>query len=253
MTLTIQQSPTPIVKKQTIEIINPDETKTVVFRDFPRSTSASAGSCASTSSRCRARRTPATTRPNTRSSSRSALMSLELAVAIAAAAAAAIALGACAWLWLRVERLRAAQRVLLGGGRSDLVEFAVSLQGRIDDLHRAVDEIAAGLSRVDRRVDGSLTNTAVDPLRRLRGQRRPAVGVVRVPRLEPHGHGGDRHPGPRLRAPLREGARAGQGADRALSRGAGGGRAAGALAQQSASRKTALRWYLRSSCNRFSS
>lgn len=35
VTLTIQQSPTPIVKKQTVEIINPDETKTVVFRDFP--------------------------------------------------------------------------------------------------------------------------------------------------------------------------------------------------------------------------
>ena len=51
--------------------------------------------------------------------------------------------------------------MLLGGGRSDLVDFAVSLQGRIDDLHRAVDEIAAGLSRVDQRVDGSLTNTAV--------------------------------------------------------------------------------------------
>ena len=51
--------------------------------------------------------------------------------------------------------------MLLGGGRTDLVDFAVSLQGRIDDLHRAVDEIAAGLSRVDRRVDGSLTNTAI--------------------------------------------------------------------------------------------
>jgi len=84
-----------------------------------------------------------------------------LIVAIVAAAAAAIALGACFWLWVRVRRLRAAQRVLLGGGRSDLVDFAVSLQGRIDDLHRAVDEIAAGLSRVDQRVDGSLTNTAV--------------------------------------------------------------------------------------------
>ena len=35
VTLTIQQSPTPIVKKQTIDIINPDETKTVVFDDFP--------------------------------------------------------------------------------------------------------------------------------------------------------------------------------------------------------------------------
>jgi hypothetical protein len=35
VTLTIQQSPTPIVKKQTIDIINPGETKTVAFRDFP--------------------------------------------------------------------------------------------------------------------------------------------------------------------------------------------------------------------------
>jgi len=34
VTLTIQQSPTPIVKKQTVDIINPDETKTVVFEDF---------------------------------------------------------------------------------------------------------------------------------------------------------------------------------------------------------------------------
>lgn len=88
-------------------------------------------------------------------------MSPELIVAIAAAGAAAIALGACFWLWVKVRRLRNAQRVLLGGGRSDLVEFAVSLQGRVDDLHRAVDEVAAGLSRVDRRVDGALTNTAV--------------------------------------------------------------------------------------------
>ena len=42
-----------------------------------------------------------------------------------------------------------------------MVDFAVSLQGWIDDLHRAVDEVAAGLSRVDRRVDGAITNTAV--------------------------------------------------------------------------------------------
>ena len=35
VTLTIQQSPTPIVKKQTIQVINVGETKSVVFRDFP--------------------------------------------------------------------------------------------------------------------------------------------------------------------------------------------------------------------------
>jgi Protein of unknown function (DUF4446) len=64
-------------------------------------------------------------------------------------------------LWRRVARIQAGQAVVLGSGRSDLLDFAVSLQGRIDDLHRAVDEVATGLSRVDRRVDGSLTNTAV--------------------------------------------------------------------------------------------
>jgi len=84
-----------------------------------------------------------------------------LAVAIAAGVAAALALVVALLLWLRVSRLRSAQSVLLGTGSADLLDFAVSLQGRVDDLHRAVDEVAAGLSRVDRRVDGALTNTAV--------------------------------------------------------------------------------------------
>ncbi len=35
VTLTIQQSPTPIVKKQTIQVLNVGETETVVFSDFP--------------------------------------------------------------------------------------------------------------------------------------------------------------------------------------------------------------------------
>ena len=88
-------------------------------------------------------------------------MSAELAVAIAACVAAAFALAGVVALWRRVARVKSAQAVLLGNGTGDLLEFAVSLQARIDDLHRAVDEVAAGLSRVDRRVDGSLTNTAV--------------------------------------------------------------------------------------------
>jgi hypothetical protein len=88
-------------------------------------------------------------------------MSAALAVAVAACALAGVACVAALVLWRRLARLRAAQSALLGGGTRDLVDFAVSLQGRIDDLHRAVDEVAAGLSRVDRRVDGSITNTAV--------------------------------------------------------------------------------------------
>jgi HAMP domain-containing protein len=88
-------------------------------------------------------------------------MSASLVVAIAACAAAGIALVTALVVWRRLSRLQSAQTVVLASGRQDLLEFAVSLQARIDDLHRAVDEVAAGLSRVDRRVDGSVTNTAV--------------------------------------------------------------------------------------------
>ena len=88
-------------------------------------------------------------------------MSVELAVAIAAGAVAAIAMLAVIVLARSVRRLHAGQRTVLCGASHDMVDFAVSLQGRIDDLHRAVDEVATGLSRVDRRVDGALSNTAV--------------------------------------------------------------------------------------------
>jgi hypothetical protein len=84
-----------------------------------------------------------------------------LAVAIAGVAVGAIGIGLGWWAWIKVKRVRDAQRLLLGGGRRDLVDFAVSLQARIDDLNRAVDEIAAGLVRVDRRVDQSVTNTSI--------------------------------------------------------------------------------------------
>ena len=82
-------------------------------------------------------------------------------IAIGAACAAAVALAVSVYLALQIRRVRASQLVLLGGGKDDLVDFAVSLQGRIDDLHRAVDEVAAALTRVDRRVDGSITNTSL--------------------------------------------------------------------------------------------
>jgi hypothetical protein len=84
-----------------------------------------------------------------------------LVVAIVGVALGAVGLGFAWWSSVKVRRLREAQKMLVGGGRKDLVEFAVSLQARIDDLHRAVDEIAAGLARVDRRLDGSLTNTSI--------------------------------------------------------------------------------------------
>src|SRR5256886_9010660 len=90
-------------------------------------------------------------------------MSLSTAewIAVGACGAAAVSLLVAALAWWKLRAVRAAQRVLLGGGKEDLVDFAVSLQGRIDDLHRAVDEIAAGLSRVDRRVDTAVSKTSL--------------------------------------------------------------------------------------------
>jgi hypothetical protein len=63
--------------------------------------------------------------------------------------------------YVALRRVRTAQTVLLGRGKDDLVDFAVSLQARIDDLHRTVDEIAAGMTRIDKRVDGCLSHTSI--------------------------------------------------------------------------------------------
>jgi hypothetical protein len=82
-------------------------------------------------------------------------------IAIAACAVAGLALIVAGLAWRKLQAVRTAQRVLLGGGKEDLVDFAVSLQGRIDDLHRAVDEVAGGLSRVDRRVDTAVSKTSL--------------------------------------------------------------------------------------------
>ena len=88
-------------------------------------------------------------------------MSLALGVAIAGCAVAALALLVAFVSWQRIRELRRGQQAILGGSTADVVDFAVSLQGRIDDLHRAVDEVASALTRVDRRIDGSVTNMSV--------------------------------------------------------------------------------------------
>ena len=126
--------------------------------------------------------------------------------------------------WRRLRALRRGQQAILGGSTADVVDFAVSLQGRIDDLHRAVDEVAGGLTRVDRRVDGSVTNTSVvryDAYADAGGQQSASfafldsdrTGTV-VTAIEA-----------RLRAGLREGARARQAVARAFAGRGGGSRA----------------------------
>jgi hypothetical protein len=82
-------------------------------------------------------------------------------IAIGAAAAAVVSLLVALASAIVLRRVRQAQLVLVGGGKSDLVDFAVSLQARIDDLHRSVDELAAGVERIDRRVDDTVSKTAI--------------------------------------------------------------------------------------------
>ena len=104
-----------------------------------------------------------------------------LVVAGVAAAVAVAALVVVVLLLVRLRRLKASQQVLLGGETGDLVDFAVSLQGRIDDLHRAVDEVAGGLGRVDRRVDGAVAKTSIvryDAFEGLGGQQSASIALL---------------------------------------------------------------------------
>ena len=82
-------------------------------------------------------------------------------IAIAAAAAAVIGLAVALALYLRLRRMRAAQHTVLASGGSDLVDFAVSLQGRVDRLHGGVDEVTAALGRLERRLDSTVSRLAV--------------------------------------------------------------------------------------------
>jgi regulator of extracellular matrix RemA (YlzA/DUF370 family) len=84
-------------------------------------------------------------------------------IAIGAAVAALILLVLLILVWLDGRRSRAQRESVLGdaAGRPDLVDFAITLQARVDDLHRAVDEIAAAVARVDRRMDATIARTAI--------------------------------------------------------------------------------------------
>ena len=82
-------------------------------------------------------------------------------IAIGAAVIAVIGLTIALVLHVRLRRVRAAQLTLQGSGGGDLIDFAVSLQGRVDGLHRALDEVTAALGRLERRVDATVSRLAV--------------------------------------------------------------------------------------------
>jgi hypothetical protein len=83
-------------------------------------------------------------------------------IAVAAAAVAVVALLLLVSARLALRRVRAAQAVVLAGGaNADIVDFAVSLQTRMDDLSKSVHDVNAGLARVNTRVDDTVSKTAI--------------------------------------------------------------------------------------------
>jgi hypothetical protein len=87
--------------------------------------------------------------------------SAAVAIAIAAGVLALAALAFAGVAWSRVRAVRSAQQALLGRGSSDLVDFAVALQGRLDETHRNLDELGSRFAQLDRRVDGVVSRVAV--------------------------------------------------------------------------------------------
>src|SRR4051794_41581721 len=102
-------------------------------------------------------------------------------IAIGAAVVAVIGLAIALVIHLRLRRVRAAQLTLQGSGGGDLVDFAVSLQGRVDGLHRALDEVTAALRRLEPRVDATVSRLAGvphDPHENTRGHHSPSVAPL---------------------------------------------------------------------------
>jgi hypothetical protein len=106
-------------------------------------------------------------------------------VALAAAGVAAIALLWVIVLGVKLRRMRAAQRTILGGEETDLAAHAASLQEAFVQLRDWVEEVAAGLegrvAATERRVDGSITHTSVvryDAMNELSGQQSSTVALL---------------------------------------------------------------------------
>ena len=102
-------------------------------------------------------------------------------IAIGVAVVAVLSLLLAYLSWSALRKVRRAQSVVIGTGRDDLVNFAVTLQTRIDDLHRAVDEVAAGLGRVDKRIDSALSHAALvrfDAFEDLGGQQSASLAML---------------------------------------------------------------------------
>ena len=106
-------------------------------------------------------------------------------VALAAAGIGAIALVWVIVLGVKLRRLRAAQRTILGGEEVDLAAHAASLQEAFVQLRDWVEEVASGLegrvAGAEQRMDGSIAHTSVvryDAMNELSGQQSSTVALL---------------------------------------------------------------------------
>ena len=105
-------------------------------------------------------------------------------------ALAAAGLGLVAFVWVvvlsvKLRRVRAAQRTILGGEETDLVAHAASLQEAFVQLRDWVEEVASGLegrvSGAEHRMDGCISHTSViryDAMNELSGQQSSTVALL---------------------------------------------------------------------------
>ena len=86
-------------------------------------------------------------------------------VAVAAGAIAIVALAAAIVLAILLRRLRAAQKVVLGADKQDLIAHAASLQSQFEALSDYVEDAAARLDRrmqtAEDRLDGAVAYRAL--------------------------------------------------------------------------------------------
>jgi Tfp pilus assembly protein PilN len=82
-------------------------------------------------------------------------------IGLGAAALAAIDLALAAWFLVWMRRVRRAQRALLAGENVDLVEFAVGMQARQEQVERAAADVQTALAAAKVRIDACLQHRAI--------------------------------------------------------------------------------------------
>jgi HAMP domain-containing protein len=82
-------------------------------------------------------------------------------IAIGAAAVAAVLLLVVAYLAVTLRRMRRSQRIVVGTDSHDLVEYAMSLLARVEQVEGRADAVEASAAAVGRRVDRCLERRAM--------------------------------------------------------------------------------------------